>query len=135
MPAPDRTRAQCIPHSGLFTISGAFSSLSSAVLTACRSVATRRGVSSSWSVAARRIVATIFGRAWFLLLGSLQIDGLDTQLFSLQGSSLSGTACHRGKLSLVDEVLEVHTRREDDVDSLDVVSRKSLAALCTFAGE
>ena len=123
MPAPDRTRAQRIPHSGLFTISGAFGSLSSAVLTTCWSVA------ASWIVAARRSVTTIFRRAWLLLFGSLQIDGRDTQLFCLQGSSLSGTACHWRKLSLVDEVLEVHTRREDDVDSLDVVSRKSLAAV------
>ena len=33
VPAPERTRAQRVPHSGLFTISGAFGSLSSAVLT------------------------------------------------------------------------------------------------------
>ena len=110
-------------------------------LTSGRSVATSRSITAGWSSAARsiislvrRVVVAILCRVW-LFLGSFQVNGLGTLLLCLQGCSLSGSACHRSKLSLADEVLKVDTWGKDDVDALDLISGESLAVFCTLAGE
>lgn len=68
-------------------------------------------------------------------LRRLQIHGSRPRLLCLERSSLCRTTGHRIELSTTYQVLEVRSRREDDVHCLDVRRREVLQLVCPIAAE
>ena len=74
-------------------------------------------------------------RAISLVLGGSQIHGVEHLLLSLKSGGLGNAACHEIELGVVDEVLEVNARGEDDVHARDVLRCERLATVSTDACE
>ena len=80
-------------------------------------------------------VSRVSGRAISLVLGGSQIHGVEHLLLSLKSGGLGNAACHEVELGVVDEVLEVNARGEDDVHARDVLRCERLATVSTDACE
>ena len=135
-----------ITHSILFVVvlASSVAATTSSVVAAGASVGVVAAAASSvvasaaittWSVIR---VGRLLGRRLrrsSLVLGGSKIHGVEHLLLGLERSSLCDAARHEIKLGVVDEVLEVNARSEDDVHAGDVLGCERLAVLGTDTRE